>query len=181
MSEASPVLHGARIYLRPPVIEDAPKVFGWERDDEVWRYDPYRPYSRSMPEFLPVFERNYVRGNGRQFWYIIEDEHHTPIGTITYFNLDYRSGQVEVGLGLGEKSCWGRGYGSEAINILTGYLLQQASFHRVYAETAEANQPARRAFEKAGFHEVGQIYDPRSTGTPWVLLEKWKRKEELDR
>ena len=46
-----------------------------------------------MADFLSIFERNYVIGNGRQFWFIIEDELHMPIGTITYFNIDYCVGQ----------------------------------------------------------------------------------------
>ena len=169
-------LYGERILLRPPTMQDAPRVFNWERDEVVWRYDPHRPFSQSMAEFLPVFERNYVRGNGRQFWYIIEDEYHMSIGTITYFNVDYRAGQAEMGLGLGEKSRWGRGYGPEAIRTLTAYLFTVPGMTRIYAETAEANQPARRAFAKAGFNEVGPIYDPRSAGKPWVLLEIWKHR-----
>lgn len=177
MSELELRLHGERVYLRRPTMEDAKHIFYWERDDEVWRYDPHRPYSKSMPEFLPGFERNYVQGNGRQFWFIIEDEQHVPIGTITYFNLDYRTGQVEIGLGLGDKTRWGKGYGSDAIRTVVDYLFNQQGIVRVYAETAEANQPARRSFARAGFSEVGQIYDPRSAGDPWVLLEIWKRKE----
>lgn len=167
-------LHGERVYLRRPVVNDASNVFHWERDDEVWRYDPHRPYARSMSEFLPTFERNYVRGNGRQFWFIIEDEQHTPIGTITYFNLDYRTGQVELGLGIGNKTRWGKGYGSDAIRTMVRYLFTFPGLVRVYAETALANYPARRAFARARFVEVGQIYDPRSSGAPWVLLEIWK-------
>ncbi len=168
------LLHGERVYLRRPVLQDASDVFHWERDDEVWRYDPHRPYSHSMAEFLPLFERNYVRGNGRQFWFIIEDEKHIPIGTITYFNFDNRLGQVEVGLGLGDKTRWGHGYGPEAIRTLVHYLFTFPELARVYAETALANYPSRRAFAKVGFVEVGQIYDPRSSGDPWVLLEIWK-------
>jgi ribosomal-protein-alanine N-acetyltransferase len=167
-------LHGERVYLRRPAMSDATRVFYWERDDEVWRYDIHRPYSRTMAEFMPTFERSYVRGNGRQFWFIIDDEHHVPIGTITYFNIDYRLGQVEVGLGLGEKTRWGQGYGSEAIRTLVQHLFTFPGIMRVYAETAMANQPARRSFARANFAEVGQIYDPRSTGEPWVLLEIWK-------
>ena len=77
---------------------------------------------RAWQNSLPIFERNYVHGNGRQFWFIIEDEKHIPIGTITYFNIDYRIGQVEIGLGLGEKTRWGKGYGPEAIRTLVHYL-----------------------------------------------------------
>ena len=171
------LLHGELIYLRRPTIEDASRVFYWERDDEVWRYDPHRPYSENLAEFLPIFEQNYVRGNGRQFWFIIEDEQHIPIGTITYFNVDYRLGQAEVGLGLGDKTRWGKGYGPDAIRTLVRYLFSLPGMVRIYAETAAANHPARRAFAKANFVEVGQIYDPRSSGEPWVLLEIWKRKE----
>jgi ribosomal-protein-alanine N-acetyltransferase len=171
-------LRGERIYLRPPTIDDAERIFHWERDDEVWHYDPHRPFSQSMAEFHPIFERNYVNGNGRQFWFIIEDEKHIPIGTITYFNLDYRSGQVEIGLGLGDKNRWGKGYGPEAIRTLVQYLFTLPGLARVYAETAAANRPARRAFAKARFVEVGQIYDPRSSGEPWVLLEIWKKRKD---
>ncbi len=168
------MLRAERITLRRPTMHDASYVFHWERDDEVWRYDPHRPYSYSMAEFLPIFERNYVRGNGRQFWFIIEDERCIPIGTITYFNIDPRLGHVEVGLGLGDKTRWGKGYGAEAIRTLVCYLFSLSGIVRIYAETAAANRPARRAFAKAKFTEVGQIFDPRNTGTPWVLLEIWK-------
>jgi [ribosomal protein S5]-alanine N-acetyltransferase len=169
-----PHLYGERVTLRRPGLQDATNVFNWERDDEVWRYDPHRPYSRTMAEFLPIFERGYIRGNGRQYWFIIEDEHNIPLGTITYFNIDNRLGQVEIGLGLGEKSRWGQGYGSEAIRTLVRYLFTVPELVRVYAETALANHPARRAFVRAGFSEIGQIFDPRSSTEPWVMLEIWK-------
>ena len=168
------VLHGERVYLHRPTIEDAENVFRWERDDEVWRYDPHRPHSQSMAVFLPVFKRNYIRGDGHQCWFIIEDEQHDPIGTITYFNVDTHLGQVEIGLGLGEKARWGQGYGPDAIATLVRYLFAFPYIGRIYAETAVANSPARRAFAKAGFVEAGQIFDPRSTGQPWVLLEIYR-------
>ena len=169
-----PDLYGERVHLRRPTMSDAENVFNWERDDEVWKYDIHRPYSRTMSEFLPIFERNYVRGNGRQFWFIIENEQRRPIGTITYFNLDHRLGHAEMGLGIGDKTQWGKGYGGEAIQILVQHLFATSGLVRIYAETALANKSARRAFARAGFVEIGQIYDPRSVGDPWVLLEIWK-------
>ncbi len=171
-------LHGQRIWLRRPRIQDARFVFHWERDDEVWRHDPHRPYAQTLTDFLSVFERSYVRGNGRQFWLIIENEQHLPIGTITYFNVEQRADQAEVGLGIGDKSQWGKGYGAEAISLLTQYLFTQPAFTRLYAETAMANTPARKAFAKAGFVEISEIFDPRNSGTPWVLLEIWKDRRD---
>ncbi|HEX3640858.1 MAG TPA: GNAT family N-acetyltransferase [Ktedonobacteraceae bacterium] len=168
------LLHGERVYLHRPTIDDAANVFYWERDDEVWRYDPHRPYSHTMAEFLPMFKRNYIHGGGHQRWFIIEDEEHVPIGTITYFNVDTRLSQAEIGLGLGDKTRWGQGYGPDAIRTLVRYLFTFPHMVRVYAETAVANHPARRAFAKAGFAEVGQIFDPRSTGQPWLLLEIYR-------
>lgn len=174
-------LQSERIKLRRPRMQDASFVFTWERDDEVWRYDPHRPYSQTIAEFLSIFERNYVRGNGRQFWFIIENEHALPIGTITYFNIDKRSGQAEVGLGIGDKTQWGKGYGAEAIRLLVAYLFTQPGFARLYAETAMANIPARKAFARAGFVEIGEIFDPRSSGEPWVLLDIWKNRRDHPR
>src|SRR5438874_6568451 len=135
------LLRGERIYLRHPTMDDAARIFNWERDDEVWRYDPHRPYSQSIAEFLPIFERNYVYGNGRQFWFIIEDEKHIPIGTMTYLNMDYRLGQVEIGLGVGDKNRWGKGYGADAIRTLAKYLFSLRGLTRSYGETSLPNQP----------------------------------------
>src|SRR5205814_10171909 len=92
------ILHGERVYLRLPTMQDARYVFHWERDDEVWRYGPLRPYPKTMTEFLPTFERNYVKCNGRQFSYTTEEEQHASIRTITCLNIDDRTDLAEEAL-----------------------------------------------------------------------------------
>jgi RimJ/RimL family protein N-acetyltransferase len=177
--ERATLIPGERLILRAPRMPDANFVYTWEHDDEVWRYDPRRPYTDSMRDFLPLFEHNYVRTNGRQYWFIIEDTEHTPIGTITYFNFDQRNAQAEIGLGIGDKSYWGKGFGTEAIRTLTTYLWSYRSLQRLYAETALANIPARKAFLRAGWSEIQQIEDPRqASNDPWILLEIWQHRRE---
>src|SRR5258708_10959408 len=158
-NDTYPILHGERIYLRQPIMQDANNVFNWERDNEVWRYDPHRPYSQTMPEFLPIFKRNYVQGNGRQFWFIIENEQHIPIGTITYFNVDYRAGQAEIGLGLGDKTRWGKGYGPEAIRTIVIYLFSLPAFLRIFGTTAKPTQPPRGHLFNTVFTAFAQFSD----------------------
>jgi len=167
------ILYGERIFLRSPTTDDAFNVYEWENDDDVWKYDRQRSHEPDLGAFFTTFDRECERipGNRQQYRFIIEDETHTPIGFIGYFNLTYidrdtTMGQVEVGVGLGEKTRWGQGYGSDAIRTLANYLFTLPSIVRIYAQTALDNQPARRAFAKANFVEVGQTRDL------WIELEK---------
>ncbi len=167
------ILHGERIYLRPPTTDDAFPVYEWENDDEVWRYDRQRSHEPDFGTFLTTFDRECedVPSNKHKYRFIIEDENHVAIGFIGYFNLTYINrdtamGQVEIGVGLGEKTRWGQGYGSDVIRTLATYLFTQPHIIRVYALTAPNNQAARRAFAKADFVEVGQTRDL------WIELER---------
>ncbi len=167
------ILHGERVYLRPPTTDDAFTVYEWENDDDVWKYDRQRSHEPDFGTFLTAFDRECedVPGNKHKYRFIIEDENHRPIGFIGYFNLTYMNrdtamGQVEIGVGLGEKTCWGQGYGFDAIRTLALYLFKQLHIVRVYAQTASDNQAARRAFAKADFVEIGQTRDL------WIELER---------
>lgn len=165
------ILHGERVYLRRPTMDDAISVFQWENDDEIWRYDLDRPHTPSIEDFLLKFESNYVNSRGNQFWFLIENEQHISIGTITYFNLRYinhnnKLGVVEIGLGIGDKTHWGKGYGPDAISTLGKHIFENPAIVCLIAEVAPTNQPARRAFAKAGFEEIGQTQG-------WIQLEMW--------
>jgi len=167
------ILYGERVYLRSPTTEDAFTVYEWENDDDVWKYDRQRSHEPDLGTFFTTFDRECedVPGNKHKYRFIVEDENHTPIGFIGYFNLTYidrdiAMGQIEIGVGLGEKTRWGQGYGSDAIRTLANYLFTQPHIVRVYAQTAPDNQAAHRAFAKADFVEVGQTRDL------WIELER---------
>ncbi|MFL6055231.1 MAG: GNAT family N-acetyltransferase [Actinoallomurus sp.] len=59
-------------------------------------------------------------------------------------------GAVEIAYGLGGP--WrSRGYGTEAIRGLLGWLDERAVYGRVIAEVHEGNVPSRRLLERLGF------------------------------
>ena len=64
-------------------------------------------------------------------------------------------GVFELGITLFELADRGKGYGSEAIELLTGYLFEDADAERVQASTALTNRAMRRVLEKLGFAEEG--------------------------
>ncbi|BEP14884.1 hypothetical protein acdb102_31950 [Acidothermaceae bacterium B102] len=59
-------------------------------------------------------------------------------------------GIVEIGYGLAEPQR-GRGYGSEAVRLLSDWLLDQPGVRAVVAEVDPDNVPSRRVLEKNGF------------------------------
>ncbi|MDQ3992602.1 MAG: GNAT family N-acetyltransferase [Actinomycetota bacterium] len=64
-------------------------------------------------------------------------------------------GVFELGIEIWSDSLRGRGYGSEAVELLTSHLFDAESAGRVQASTAVWNTAMRRVFGKLGFTEEG--------------------------
>jgi RimJ/RimL family protein N-acetyltransferase len=62
-------------------------------------------------------------------------------------------GVFELGISLAEGER-GRGYGTEAVELLTSHLFAEGA-HRVQASTSLENRPMQRVLEKAGFEREG--------------------------
>jgi len=60
------------------------------------------------------------------------------------------SGDIEIGYGLAAEYR-GQGYGTEVVEALSRWLLDQPGVSRVVAEVLAGNVPSRRALERAGF------------------------------
>ena len=61
----------------------------------------------------------------------------------------------ELGITIHQAADRGRGYGTDAIQLLTEHLFDEHAAERVQASTALWNQASRRAFARAGFREEG--------------------------
>ena len=64
-------------------------------------------------------------------------------------------GVFELGIALFAEEVRGRGYGTEAIALLTAHLFEELGAERVQASTAVDNSAMRRVFEKLGFTKEG--------------------------
>jgi RimJ/RimL family protein N-acetyltransferase len=87
------------------------------------------------------------------------DLHGKSIGRIQTFVPSGRPLQpnvFEVGIGLREDAR-GKGYGREALALLTDWLFEHAAAERVEAPTDPANLPMRTVFERLGWELVGAL------------------------
>ena len=79
-----------------------------------------------------------------------------PIGTAGLMHVDHRNRRAEFGIVIGEPGCRNRGYGTETARLVLDYAFTVVGLHNVMLSVFEFNRGAVRAYEKAGFKEIGR-------------------------
>jgi len=150
------MLKGNKVRVRSLEREDLPRVWQWFNDEDVMYYWASPGSMVSMAELERHFSKS-LEATDYGRWFIIEDEGQRPIGLMMYFNLDRRHRRAEVGILIGEKDCWDKGYGTEAMIIFLDYLFNELGLHRVYLHTQDYNLRAFKSYEKCGFVKEGVV------------------------
>ena len=76
-----------------------------------------------------------------------------------------------MGIGLGEREDWNKGYGTDAVRLILRFAFLELNVHRVSLSVFEYNPRAKRAYEKAGFVEEGRVRG--------ALLREGRRWDEI--
>lgn len=79
-----------------------------------------------------------------------------PIGLGSLQRVDHRHGTAELGLLIGERERWGRGYGTEATQLLCDYGFTLLGLHNIWLAVYAVNARALRVYERAGFRLIGR-------------------------
>lgn len=162
------VARGARVVLREKRLGDAPTDYRWRSTPELSRFDAAKPLSLNYQQYLALYREELLYPSPYRRSLAIEDEHGQHIGNIMYYNIDSLHGEAELGITIGEQTCWGQGYGGEAVGLLLENLLGRQGFRRIYLKTLDWNERARRCFARAGFAEYGRAA---RGGNTFVLME----------
>jgi len=174
------VARGSKVVLREKHLGDAADDYRWRTDRELACYDAARPLVSSFDEYLTLFQDELAYANPYRHSLAIEDLAGRHIGNTMYYNIDVMRREAEIGITIGEREYWNRGYGAEAVGLLVRYLLTKKRFRRVHLKTLEWNQRARGCFEKVGFEECGHS---RRGGNDFVLMElrrEWIEPEQQE-
>jgi RimJ/RimL family protein N-acetyltransferase len=149
------VARGDLIVLRAKTMADARQDFQWRCDPELATFDAARPFGGSFSEYMSIFgdELSYPSPYRRTLG--VEDMSGRHIGNVMYYNVDYQRREAEIGVTIGVKDYWGKGYGTDLIRTFVRYLFQNTILDRIYLKTLDWNQRAQRCFEKAGFSRYG--------------------------
>ena len=105
-----------------------------------------------------------------------------PIGFTALFDLHWNHGDALVAIALGDRSYWGNGYGSDAMNTLLRYAFREMNLRRVTLIVFDYNPRAIRSYEKCGYVHEGTVPGVlQREGQRWnwhymgILKEEWER------
>ncbi|HWQ04018.1 MAG TPA: GNAT family protein [Longilinea sp.] len=149
---------GQNIRLRAIERQDLPHFVEWLNDPEVRRNLLVNvPLSQAQEDGW--FERVLSRPLEEQPLAI---EVNTPegwqmVGNCGLFDLDWRNRSAEIGIFIGDKRFWNKGYGTEAMRLMAGYGFGSLNLYRIYLRVFETNPRGIHCYEKAGFIHEGRL------------------------
>lgn len=93
------------------------------------------------------------------------------IGEIGLERVRNGHGDTFVGIGIGERDDWGKGYGTDAMRVMLRYAFTEHNLERVSLDVFEYNPRAVRSYEKAGFKHEGRARGVlHRAGRRWDLI-----------
>lgn len=143
------------MFLRPAEKSDLETFVAWFADAEMSGMLGMRaPLSVAIEE--QWFTRA-VENQGKDHFHFVMCliENQRPIGTISLMQVDRENGNAGVGIAIGEKELWGKGYGTDAMNALLDFAFGEIRLERVWLDVYDFNTRAMRSYEKSGFVTEG--------------------------
>jgi len=170
------MLKGTKVNLRILERSDLSLLQSWVNDiDFVGEFEPFRQQS------LDRMEKDFD-GPGETRIFLIEDKRGSEVGYIAHFDS---KGCKAIGYML-LPAARGKGYGSEAVQMMVDYLFLNHDIVRIQAETHPDNVGSQRVLQKAGFTKEGLIRKSffsrgvyRDTAMWSILREEWKTPKVL--
>src|SRR6056297_1491220 len=160
-----------RVRLRP--LEELRRE-DWRRVQLHFRDPEIAHLNGTPPNRLPLWLlRRVLKADARRAdraTFGVYDEHDQYIGTVELYDLRGRS--ATLGIIIGERTHWNRGYGPEAIHALLDHAFRELGLDTVRLTTFADNERAQAAFRKAGFREVRRT--EASSGRTDVHMEIWR-------
>ena len=159
---------GEFIRLREKRIDDIPDEYSWRVDDELSRLDATRPLTMSYDDFFRYTKEEMQFPSYRSKRLAVDTLDGVHIGNVMYYDLNVRNREAELGIMIGDKGYWGKGYGADIVKTLLTHLFLDIALDRVYLHTLAWNYRAQASFEKAGFKKVRSV---RRGGQEFLLME----------
>lgn len=150
-------IKGTGIFLRPVRVSDARREYvRWLNDKEVNQFLESRFFRHTFLN-LRAYIKKTLKDKDTVFLVIVRSADNKHIGNIKLGPINWHHKFGEVGIMIGDKASWGKGYATEAITLVEQYATKVLRLHKLTAGVYEENIGSYRAFTKCGFLEEGRL------------------------
>jgi len=162
------VITGDKVRLREKKLADARKDYQWQSDAELARLDATRTLVLPFSVYLLDYATEIRRPKSSRYPLSIETLEGRHIGNCTCYDINKRKGEAQLGIMIGDRDYWDRGYGADTITTITDHFFLTSGFNRLYLKTLDWNLRAQQCFRKCGFTPCGEM---KRNGQNFLLME----------
>jgi len=150
-------IEGSSVYLRPLEEDDyASRMPRWTSDRDVTRY----LVRGTLPLTQEAHRRRYeelVKATDEVEMAVVDRTDGETIGVAGLHRIDPVARSGEFRILLGERDRWGRGIGTEVLQLLVAYGFDVLNLNKVWLGVNAGNESAARSYQKAGFTPEGVL------------------------
>jgi RimJ/RimL family protein N-acetyltransferase len=164
---------GSKTRLREKRFTDVRNDYRWQSDPELARLDAAPVFVTPFSLYILDYAAAIHQAGNNKYPLAIETLEGKHIGNCTCYDIDEKKGEAQLGIMIGNRDYWDRGYGADAFKAMVDHVFRTTSLNRLYLKTLEWNVRAQKCFSKCGFTPCGNL---RRNGYHFLLMEL-KREE----
>lgn len=157
----------------------------WDVDSEFHRLADSAPAQLwSEKKLKERAEKNSEKQDDTSFPFSIHTlEHNLLIGRTGLWIQRWNQGDAWLGIFIGEREYWSKGYGTDAMRLIVNYGFSELNLRRITLGLHSYNERALKSYQKVGFTLEGRVrgegirdgvrYDGLYMG---ILREEWLNK-----
>jgi RimJ/RimL family protein N-acetyltransferase len=172
------MITGSKVILREKKITDARNDYKWQIDPDLTRLDAAPLLVTSFAQYLLDYTNEMSYFSSRRYRFSIDTIYGEHIGNCSYYNIDKTRGKTELGIMIGNRHYWDKGYGTDTVNTLVNHIFRQSKLKRIYLKTLTSNKRAQKCFQKCGFSRYRRLAND---GLSFILMEihrhQWQERQ----
>jgi RimJ/RimL family protein N-acetyltransferase len=162
------IITGKKTRLREKKLSDVRNDYQWQTDPDLSALDAAPTLDMSFSAYLLDYSSKINHKDRRRFPLSIDTLDGKHIGNCTCYDISTRKAEAQMGIMIGDRDYWDKGYGTDAVNTLVDYIYSTSSFNRLYLKTLDWNKRAQKCFSKCGFTLCGNL---KRDGFNFILME----------
>ena len=149
------LFQGENVRLTALSPDDLSDVALWQEDSEYLRMFDARPACPKTEAQLERWLEDMQKDPNAYLFAIRLVESDEIIGFVEIDGILWAHRHGCLGIGIGDRAYWGRGYGAEAARLAISFAFDELSFHRIQATVFGYNARSQALFQRLGFTREG--------------------------